>query len=439
MTTATLHYLAQDDTVFTSGLTNGIVNNTLTGVDLVIAGTVIAGNVAVISNGSADNSTITVSDTGLVAGQRFGIAADVGIPDITIINHGSVFGYEQAGLASFGGNTVFTNTGSVFGLVAGVRFTSTSTNGALDNSGTITGGNGVLIQGTGATITNSGTIMADGSLGSAGYGVFTTGASLLVYNSGTIGSNAPIPSIAIGGGTGNDVIYNSGTIVGDINLGDEVDFYTGIGDGVVMGFIFLEDGNDTAQLGNAGGEVVYGGFGDDTLRGGTGTDIMYGDGDNDDIRGRAGADELFGGAGNDTVRAGRGDDVLDGGSGDDFMRGGAGEDVIIGGLGEDTMYGNGGSDTFVFNTASESTNAGAAWDRIMDFTQGQDQIDLTAFNARFIGTGAYAANGNIAEVRIFEDPNGDTRVFVDVNADGTSDMRFYLVNVLGVTADDFIL
>lgn len=75
----------------------------------------------------------------------------------------------------------------------------------------------------------------------------------------------------------------------------------------------------------------------------------------------------------------------------------------------------------------------------MDFIQGEDLIDLSHVYSRFIDTDAYAGNGTIAQIRIFKGPNCDTRVFVDVNADGTSDMRFYLVITPGITADDSIL
>ncbi|MGC1496509.1 MAG: calcium-binding protein [Sulfitobacter sp.] len=438
ITTIDTYFLAQTDLVITPAgggtVNNGILNEDQVGAEMIVAGTVIAGNVGLRANADGDETRMLITATGVVVGQRWGIAVDVGNVDTIITNHGNISGYEQSGIGILSDNTAIINTGSVNGIINGVYFLSNSSSGTLTNSGTISGGNGVSVEAAGTVITNSGSIFADGSTGASGYGITTDGNDLNVTNTGTIAGEGA----AILGGTGIDFISNSGTLAGNVILGGEDDTYIGSGDGVVTGILSLGAGDDYAQLGNAGGHVQAN-SGDDTIRGGTGSDEIEGGNENDDIRGRAGADILNGGDGNDIIRAGRGDDIADGGAGNDFMRGGAGEDILIGGLGQDTMYGNAGADVFQFNTASESTNAGAAWDRIMDFTQGQDLIDLSAFNARFIGTGAYAANGNIAEVRIFEDPNGDTRVFVDVNADGTSDMRFYLVNTLGVTADDFIL
>lgn len=383
---------------------------------------------------------IYVGANGHLHGTEDAIAIRQG-DDNNVVNYGEITA-QQAGVYFQGGEATFVNHGLLTSFGNGgqgaVIFNATSdgtnirevTNtgiiyGAPQSTGTSFYSTIQNFSGAEFHLNNSGSILADGARA-----VYSSATENFFENSGVIDGEVVM--------TGVTEMFNSGTITGDVTLSSAADQYIGSGDGVVSGVLNLNSGDDYAILGNGGG-VVEGGSGDDTIRGGTGSDEIDGGNNDDDIRGRQGDDIMDGGSGNDIVRAGLGDDVLDGGSGNDFMRGGAGEDIIIGGLGQDTMFGNGGADVFVFNTAAESTNAGAAWDRIMDFNQGEDLIDLSNFNARFIGTGAYAANGNIAEVRIFEDPNGDTRVFVDVNADGVSDMRFYLVNTLGVTADDFIL
>jgi Ca2+-binding RTX toxin-like protein len=53
--------------------------------------------------------------------------------------------------------------------------------------------------------------------------------------------------------------------------------------------------------------------------------------------------------------------------------GNAGDNVIAGAAGNDTLEGLGGADTFVFDTA---LNAATNVDRILDFTQGSDLIEL---------------------------------------------------------------
>ncbi len=97
--------------------------------------------------------------------------------------------------------------------------------------------------------------------------------------------------------------------------------------------------------GNGGNDVIFGGRGNDVLLGGTGNDVIFGNQDNDTIKG---------------------DD------GRDVIHGGQGDDVITGGAGRDFLSGNAGMDTFVFAAGSQT-------DTILDFRNGIDKIDLSAF------------------------------------------------------------
>ncbi|MCU0571289.1 MAG: NF038122 family metalloprotease [Oculatellaceae cyanobacterium Prado106] len=98
-------------------------------------------------------------------------------------------------------------------------------------------------------------------------------------------------------------------------------------------------------------EVLEGGIGDDKLTG------LKGD---DQLLGRGGADRLWGGQGNDDLQGQAGRDVLRGGQGDDILDGGEADDLMLGGA---------GSDRFVFRPNS-------GFDRIRDFTPGEDKIQL---------------------------------------------------------------
>lgn len=80
--------------------------------------------------------------------------------------------------------------------------------------------------------------------------------------------------------------------------------------------------------GDAGVDLLYGGFQNDQLNGGDGNGNMFGENDAD---------------------------ILDGGAGDDKLRGGQ------------------GNDTFVFKVGNQL-------DRVKDWEDGIDIIDLTAFN-----------------------------------------------------------
>lgn len=110
---------------------------------------------------------------------------------------------------------------------------------------------------------------------------------------------------------------------------------------------------------------IYGGTpGDDTLYGGQG---------NDRLLGEAGIDWLCGGGGNDTLNGGSGNDTLEDMAGDDRLSGGAGRD------------------TFRFRGRFGT-------DRITDFTDGEDTIDLRSF--RLSGFDDLHATQQGSDVRI---------------------------------------
>ena len=129
---------------------------------------------------------------------------------------------------------------------------------------------------------------------------------------------------------------------------------TAIGaDGNVAEGSFLVDGAGGNRIvGGGGGDHVLAGEGDDRVEGGGGDDALFGEEGDDSLAGGAGGDWLFGG---------EGDDALDGGAGDDRLFGGEGENVFTGGAGDD-----------VFVIGPDSGD-----ERIVDFTDGEDRIDLS--------------------------------------------------------------
>lgn len=90
---------------------------------------------------------------------------------------------------------------------------------------------------------------------------------------------------------------------------------------------------------------------------------------NDTLTGSNGSDIINGLGGDDVLSGLQGDDVLNGGAGNDNLSGGRGNDLLRGGLGNDTLTGGAGRDTFVLGV-------GLGADTIVDFTKGQDLIQL---------------------------------------------------------------
>ena len=103
-------------------------------------------------------------------------------------------------------------------------------------------------------------------------------------------------------------------------------------------------------------------------------DILAGDGRDNWLDGSGGDDRLYGGpdGGDDVLAGGEGDDSLYGGKGNDTLEGGPGNDRLRGGPDNDWLDGGEGDDVFFFSPGSGS-------DVILDFVNGVDKIDLTAF------------------------------------------------------------
>ena len=110
------------------------------------------------------------------------------------------------------------------------------------------------------------------------------------------------------------------------------------------------------------------------LQGSARADILAGDLRDNRINGDAGDDVLYGGpdGGDDLLAGGTGDDRLYGGKGNDTLEGGPGNDQLWGGPDNDMLDGGEGDDTFFIA-------AGGGNDAILDFGNGEDKIDLTAF------------------------------------------------------------
>ena len=248
--------------------------------------------------------------------------------------------------------------------------------------------------------------------------------------------------IDVGGGEGVDTLTGienlSGTVSADRLIGDANDnvLTGGPGSDILKGkggtdtffgnsgadVIWGDVGIDTID-GGSGADILYGLNGDDVLNGGTGGDFIYAGRDNDIVQGNGGNDEIRGNLGNDTlsgdggiddVRGGGGNDTLSGGADVDYLYGENGNDILDGGAGDDSLTGGYGAgvldgltDTFVYALGGD----GGGFDRIKDFEDGIDVIDLTAFG--FAGFGDVTALASDTGTGLRIDFGGGNVLFVE--------------------------
>ena len=171
-------------------------------------------------------------------------------------------------------------------------------------------------------------------------------------------------------------------------------------------------GNDTLAGGD-GDDELYGGRGKNLLFGGDGADKLVGDADderlsggsgNDTLLGGGGSDLLFGKTGADYLAGGNGADSLQGDSGADTLEGGGGNDTLFGGAGNDVLFGGPGADVFVVTRHD-------GHDRIADFHDGSDRINLRAFDFSSIAEvkdHAVEKNGDVTLML-----SGDTQLVIE--------------------------
>ena len=191
--------------------------------------------------------------------------------------------------------------------------------------------------------------------------------------------------------------FLQGTLLHDALTGDSgADSLTG-----GLGADRLEGGaDDDALHGGAQNDTLIGGTGNDGLFGGNDDDSLFGNDGDDTFLGAWGDDILFGGNGNDRLGAGSDEDAVYGGSGNDSLIGFEGNDLLQDGIGTDTLNGGDGADVFVLVTDG-------ATDRIVDFQDGLDRIDLEQPFASLVITNL--GNGRVqivhgGEMLLIEDP-----------------------------------
>ncbi|HEY2069815.1 MAG TPA: calcium-binding protein [Rhizomicrobium sp.] len=360
-----------------------------------------------IEIGGADAAIITSSGYVIASGNGGeGIYMDGTSDDAQLTVAGLVSG-TQEGVYALGTQDQVTVTGEVFG---GVRLEGTFASLSVGATGVISGE--VDLGGASDGLTNDGDILL-------GDDVMQFGASADVYNTGTISSNG---LAMIYDGSGQVSIHNTGTITGDFDVvtpGDSTSAVFILNSGHWAGDLDLTAGDDTViNTGTIDGDIKLG-DGNNTYNGANG--MLLGE-----ISAGAGNDTITGGAENDTITGGAGTDVLDGGGGintvvysdstvgvyvdlslDIAKRGTAAGDKIshfqnvIGSLGNDTLIGddsdnsfNGvlGSDHMTGNGGNDTLEEEASAHAVLSGGDGNDLILMKDADATDYGHALVAAD-----------------------------------------------
>ncbi len=336
------------------------------GARLLLMGSVLsASSFAVFSN--HDKQNVMIGSTGILNGGAGGISLSNNANDPNdpsgpsggnfVENRGLVIaaGFLSVGISAQHSSNYIANLGTVEaarGIVAG---SAGSSSNAVVNGGTIlSSGAGVELWGNGSSLTNGygGMIRSSGLQGQPAQAAVVlksgVGETITILNEGAIESYSGEEGEAVSGGVGSDRIVNSGTIRGNIRLGDGSDLYEGKG-GTVIGEINMGEGDDS----------IYGSTFDAAVDLGAGADFYDG-------RGGEASRTINLGNGNDTAYGGSHNDTLDGGGENDWLSGGDGNDTLYLGTGNDQGFGGSGNDLFLYNGqfGSDTVNGGIGIDTI---------------------------------------------------------------------------
>jgi Ca2+-binding RTX toxin-like protein len=300
------------------------------------------------------NAVIDVEETGRIE-SRVGIYSTG--DNVKIIINGEIDGYHDA-VKVAGANSKVVNNGAISGEhddtsnAAGVAIYNES-RATFINRGTVEGG--VSADADRLTLTFTRTSIIEGGLdvtSEAGDQTRTVNKGLIDEGNSNWGVYAR---------NGDDVLINSGKIIGSVGLDEGNDRYDGRG-GKVEGVVYGGTGNDTYIIASSNAQLgEFAGQGKDIIKS-TASFTLNGLYEFEKL--------ILTGNGNIDAHGNGFDSLVKGNGGNNRLSGAAGDDVLTGGL---------GVDVFLFRS-------GDGQDEITDFGKGDDRIDLSDLS----GIGGFA-------------------------------------------------
>ena len=135
------------------------------------------------------------------------------------------------------------------------------------------------------------------------------------------------------------------------------------------------------------------------------------------------------------------------------ITGNAGVNILTGGGGVDRLTGGLGRDTFDFNAKTDSGATSTTRDVVLDFTQGEDRIDLSTIDANgalagdafeFLANAGSAFTGKAGQLAfVIVDATGTasdrTVIQADMDGNKVADFQIELKGLYTLTSADFVL
>jgi Ca2+-binding RTX toxin-like protein len=353
------------------------------GGDLVIGA---AGQVTAYTGVVANGNNQTIENSGKITASYMGVLTT---GTHTAITNSDTVSSGDFAISMTGAGSSVHNTGNIDGAVSGVRFKGDDATLINDFHIGSSEGNGVEAF-RDATIVNHGDI--EGMFG-AYFGGKDTSVHQLT-NAGSISGEVA----AVSGSAGQEIIRNTGTITGDIDLdgGNDVFFSHG---GSFSGVVHGGAGNDKYTIDAALQLQENAGEGRDTVR----SSVSFTLPDNFEILQVTGSAIIgVGNASNNRLIGNNGDNLLGGGAGDD------------------RITGHGGADTFVFKSGDND-------DTVTDFQASGKHHDIAAL--------AFAGIDSFADLKTHMSQHGNDVVLTFDNGDS---LTLQHLDMHDLTAADFV-